>query len=104
MGQHLHKKYKTSKYEAIRQDAHVEFLSDGDPVVDSNTTTTKDQLAKSAYNQEIQESYVPRNKYDVSTVVLFNKIRLSSNVSQYIPVVFALSCVAGILMGIWMCL
>ena len=114
--QHLSKKLKASrpskasKYEAVRQDAHVEFLSDGNSVISTGISKIKDHLlyssstGGSSYKKEISERYEPKAKYDINTIVLFNKIRLSSDVSKYIPVVFTVSCILGVILGAWMCI
>ena len=114
--QHLSKKVKpskpskASKYEAVRQDAHVEFLSDGNSVISTGISKIKDHLLSSnsfvasSYKRDISERYEPKTKYDINTIVLFNKIRLSSDVSRYIPVVFTVSCILGIILGAWMCI
>ncbi len=94
-----------STLEAIKQDAHVEFLSDGEPVATTGISKFKDRLLSSTpYQKEVIDNYTPKSKYEINTIVLFNKIRLSSNASQYIPAVFSVSCLIGIIIGAWMCL
>ena len=94
-----------SKLEAIKQDAHVEFLSDGEPVGSTGISKFKDHLLSSTpYQKEVIDNYTHKSKYEINTIMLFNKIRLSSNASQYIPVVFSVSCLIGVIIGAWMCL